>query len=514
MSDGLTALLHFSEHDLSWLAQFFSLWLLPFAYEDLAIILGAYIVVNNIMPVGLVLLCIYGGMVASDFVLYGIGAGARHLPWLTRLAVDDRVRGFGETLKRNLFGIVALCRVVPGVVFIAFVACGWTRVPLARFAVATLVTSALYLPLMLCIVIFFGDALDDRAGWWTWPFLLCVLAAIGFVRKQVFTFRESPGQALGKVDAKRPAPTACRHRGLRALGGAPRKGPWAERIPRGLFYLPLVLSWIGFALRYRSLTLPTVANPRHPTGGAWGGSRSGYLIDVGANERRWIADVVVVTRSAAPRTLYADLEHARQSMCAAGLEFPLIAKPDVGRHGVCRIDDVAALREYLQNFPGGEKLMLQAFVPYPDKGAVLYARLPGAQNGRILSLTFRVDGLCRDARRHITPELEARIDAVARSMREFHYGCFELRFASTDDLKRGENFSIVAINGIGSAVNHAWDPELPLGEVYRRLVDHQRIQFLIGEKNRARGFEPLGCADVLKSLVRQSQLSRRYPASA
>jgi membrane protein DedA with SNARE-associated domain len=513
VSDGLTALLHFSEHDLSWLAQFFSLWVLPFAYEDLAIILGAYIVVNNTMPVGLVLLCIYGGMVASDFLLYGIGAGARRVPWLTRLAVDDRVRGFAETVKRNLFGIVALCRVVPGVVFIAFVACGWTRVPLARFAVATLVTSALYLPLMLCIVIFFGDALDDRVGLWTWPFLLCVLAAVGFVRKQVFTFQETTGRTSGPADARRSIHPA-NNRGARALAGPPRKGAWAERIPRGLFYLPLVLSWIGFALRYRSLTLPTVANPRHPTGGAWGGSRSGYLLDVAASERRWIADVVVVTRSMGPRTLYADLEQARQSLHAAGLDFPLIARPDVGRHGVCRIADAAALREYLQNFPAGEKLMLQAFVPHPNKAAVLYARLPGAQSGRILSLTFRVDGLCRDARRHIAPELEARIEAVARSMHEFHYGCFELRFASPDDLMRGENFSIVAINGIGSAINHAWDPALPLGEVYRRLVDHQRIMFLIGEKNRARGFKPLGCADVLKSLVRQSHLSRRYPASA
>jgi membrane protein DedA with SNARE-associated domain len=510
VSDGLTALLQFSEHDFSWLAQFFSLWVLPLANEDLAIILGAYIVVNNIMPAGLVVLCIYGGMVASDFVLYGIGAGARHVPWLTRLAVDDRVRGFGETLKRNLFGIVALCRVVPGVVFIAFVACGWTRVPLARFAVATLVTSALYLPLMLCIVIFFGDALDDRAGWWTWPFLLCVLFAIGFVRRQVFAFREASGPA----GAKRSAQVAGRSRGARALAGSPRKGAWAERIPRGLFYLPLVLSWIGFALRYRSLTLPTVANPRHPTGSTWGGSRSGYLLDVAATERRWIADVVVVPRSVGPHTLSADLEHARQSLRSAALEFPLIARPDVGRYGVCRLDDVAALREYLQNFPGGEKLMLQALVPHPNKAAVLYARLPGAQTGRVLSLTFRVDGLCQDARRHIAPELEARIDAVARSIREFHYGCFELRFASADDLMRGENFSIVAINGIGSAVNHAWDPALPLREVYRRLVDHQRIMFLIGEKNRARGFEPLGCADVVKSLVRQSQLSRRYPASA
>ena len=157
MSDALSALLHLSAHDYSWLAQFFSLLFLPFAHEDLAIIFGAYVVVNDIMPVGLVALCIYGGMVASDFALYGIGAGARHLPWLSRLAVNDRVRDFTDLLKRNLFGIVALCRVVPGVTFVPFVACGWTRVPLVRFTTASLVVSALYLPLILCIAVFFGD---------------------------------------------------------------------------------------------------------------------------------------------------------------------------------------------------------------------------------------------------------------------------------------------------------------------------------------------------------------------
>src|SRR5215468_8317438 len=189
VSDGLTALAHFFGHDFSWLAQFFSLLVLPFAYEDLAIVLGAYVVVNNIMPAGLVVLSIYAGMVASDFALYGIGAGARRVPWLTRIAVDDRVRGFADMLKRNMFGVVALCRVVPGVVFIAFVACCWARVPLARFTAASLVVSALYLPLMLCIVIVFGDALDDRVGWWTWPALLVLLMSLGFFRKRVFGLR-------------------------------------------------------------------------------------------------------------------------------------------------------------------------------------------------------------------------------------------------------------------------------------------------------------------------------------
>ena len=388
VSDVLSALLHLPEHDFSWLAQFFSLVFLPFAHEDLAIILGAYIVVNNIMPVGLVVLCIYGGMVASDFVLYGIGAGARHLPWLTRLAVDDRVRAFGDTLKRNLFGIVALCRVVPGVVFIAFVACGWTRVPLTQFTVATLVTSALYLPLMLCIVVFFGEALDDRAGLWTWPFLLCVLVSIGFVRRQVFTFRE------GRADGKQP-PTAAAAVAMYRMPAAAviARKTWAERIPLGLFHVPLLVSWIGFSLRYRSLTLPTVANPFHAKRGMWSELKSDYLLDVAASERRWIAYSVVVTRSTEARTLYADLERARQSLGTAGLAFPLIAKPDIGRRGVCRIDDVPALREYLRNFPRGEKLILQRCLSHAFEAAVLYARLPGAQRGRILSLAFCEGGL-------------------------------------------------------------------------------------------------------------------------
>src|SRR6267378_1175055 len=141
VSEALSALLNFFDHDLSWLVQFFSLLFLPFAHEDIAIIFGAYIVVNDIMPVGLVVLCIYGGMVASDFALYGIGAGARHLPWLSRLAVNDRVRDFTDLLKRNLFGIVALCRGVPGIVFVAFVACGWKRVPVGRFNVASVVVA-------------------------------------------------------------------------------------------------------------------------------------------------------------------------------------------------------------------------------------------------------------------------------------------------------------------------------------------------------------------------------------
>jgi hypothetical protein len=99
-------------------------------------------------------------------------------------------------------------------------------------------------------------------------------------------------------------------------------------------------------------------------------------------------------------------------------------------------------------------------------------------------------------------------------MREFHYGRFDLRFASLDALMRGDDFTIVEIGGIGGALDRACDPAMPVAELYRGLIDRQRIMFLIGAKNRTRGFEPPGCADILKSLLRHGQLGRRYPASA
>jgi hypothetical protein len=328
-----------------------------------------------------------------------------------------------------------------------------------------------------------------------------VLLAIGFLRRRVFDLQERPGAA----DGKRPAQIASRN--LRKLAAL-------DRIPLGLSYLPLIGSWIGFAAKYRSLTLPTIANPSRPPMAMWGESKSAYLVDVTGPERRYIADFIAMTRSVGRRTLFADLERVRQLLCGAGLAFPLVAKPDLGRRGAVRIDDVPALREYLRHFPPGEKLILQQFVPYSMEAALLYARLPGSQSGRILSLTFRADGRWWDAWRHVTPELEARMDAIARSMREFHYGRFHLRFASTDDLMRTENFSVVQITGISGGMNSDCEPSLPLTELYRRLVDQQRIMFLIGDKNRTRGFAPVGCTDVLKSLVRQSQFTRRYPASA
>jgi len=556
--------------DLGAVARFTSLLILPFAHEDLAIILGGYLVVNNVMPVSLVAVSIYIGMVASDFALYGIGAAARRVPWLSRYAVDDRVRRFSGTLERNVFGVVALSRVVPGVVFVAFVACGYARVSLTRFAAASLIISAIYLPLVLYIVIEFGAVLNDWIGVWTWPLLFLAIAASSLLRKWIFSFRDT-SEAVSAVDTVMTE--TCL--GMPPLSRSDCRVAAAERIPPALFYLPLVLNWLWLGLRHGSLTLPTAANPKIFTGGMWGESKSAYFDDVAPAERSWVADYVVVTRTA---SLAADVTQANEALRGAGLTFPLMAKPDIGwhGHGVRRIDAPAQLLDYLSGFPADHRLMLQRYVPYAAEAAVLYARRPGEATGRILSLTLRyfphvvgnghdtvrnlirrdaranwksdlhlgIDpthrGICdldrspacgevvqialignqragalyRDGRAHITHALEQRFDAIARSMTEFHYGRFDLRFDSIDALMRGEDLAILEINGIGGEGIDCWDPRLSVREVYRRLMVQQRLLFEIGRGNRARGFSPTGAGDFIGSLIRQTRLIRRYPASA
>jgi hypothetical protein len=364
------------------------------------------------------------------------------------------------------------------------------------------------------------------------------------------------------------------------LSRADRKVARAERIPPMLFYVPLVVNWLRLGLRYRSLTLPTAANPKIFTGGMWGETKSSYFDDVAPQERSWIADFITVARPQGASDPVTEAAAATVALDARGLSFPLIAKPDIGwhGHGVQRIDSEIQLANYIANFPQGRTLVLQRYVPYAAEAAVLYARLPGEANGHIVSLTLRyfphvvgngrmttrdlircdpraqwkqtlhlgldsthrgadaldldrvpargevvrialignqrAGALYLDGHRHITNALERRFDAIARSMTEFHYGRFDLRFDNINGLMRAEDFSIVEINGIGGEAIDCWDPSLTVRECYRRLAAQQNLFFAIGQLNRARGYRPTGAGAFLSSLLKQTQLIRRYPASA
>src|ERR1700749_583473 len=65
--------------------------------------------------------------------------------------------------------------------------------------------------------------------------------------------------------------------------------------PGWLFYIPVVLFWIFNSLKYRSVTLPALANPSIDAGGICGESKNDILDLAGPLARRWIADFAGMT---------------------------------------------------------------------------------------------------------------------------------------------------------------------------------------------------------------------------
>lgn len=99
-------------------------------------------------------------------------------------------------------------------------------------------------------------------------------------------------------------------------------------------------------------------------------------------------------------------------------------------------------------------------------------------------------------------------------MPEFYYGRYDIRFASIEALRQGEDFKIIEINGAGGESINVWDPAMPVRQVYRELFAQQRLLFEIGANNWARGFQPSGVLSILKHQWRQYRLIQRYPPSS
>lgn len=78
-----------------------------------------------------------------------------------------------------------------------------------------------------------------------------------------------------------------------------------------------------------------------------------------------------------------------QSLETAGIQFPLIAKPDIGERGflVEKMDDAASLEEYLSKFK--VDFLLQDYVDYDHEYNILYYKKPGEQKGAITSVTVK-----------------------------------------------------------------------------------------------------------------------------
>jgi hypothetical protein len=364
-----------------------------------------------------------------------------------------------------------------------------------------------------------------------------------------------------------PLPSPVRKTARSASGTSTIARGALEKMPKWLICVPLVLQWVGLAIRYRSATLPSAANPCLTSGGMVGEGKLEYFDGMGP-----VAREVTAAYCAVPTGPVLSQAALAQRMEDAALAFPVVVKPDLGLcgYGVRRVDSMQSLQDYLARFPAQETVVVQAYLPHEHEAGIFYARDPGAEHGQLIGLALRyfprvtgdgrrsvaqlmqadprsrraassaahecaaasdsvpaagevvrlatvgstrVGGLYRDGAIHITPRLSAAIDAVARDMPSFHCGRFDVRFSSLAELEQGRGFVIMEINGAGSEAIQAWDPGLGLLTALRMIFAKQRVLFAIGDAMRRRGARPVGLLRLARLNWRQQRLIARYPPS-
>jgi hypothetical protein len=371
---------------------------------------------------------------------------------------------------------------------------------------------------------------------------------------KVITMTDLAVKHAGKEVTRSTAPSSV-------CDAGPRVAP-IDYLPKWLLCVPLVVQWLWLGLIHRSATLPSALNPRIETGGLVGESKLSYLAAIDPALRAWIAEMHPV--------LPGDDPHAVRRR--AQLSYPLIAKPDIGwcGYGVRRIESDEELGAYARAFPADTAFLLQRFVPERNEAGLLYVREPGHLHGRLTALTVRHaphvvgDGVCtvaalieadgqaqrkavlyrallgeeaiarvpgsgervdlttvasvrvggryEDLSRSITPALEAAVDAIARSIGEFHYGRFDVKFRTLADLQSGR-FTVIEINGAGSEAIQYWDPGLTMFQAFAGVFAKQRALFALASAMRKRGHLPCGWRALATAHIRQQRLVRRYPQS-
>jgi len=94
-----------------------------------------------------------------------------------------------------------------------------------------------------------------------------------------------------------------------------------------------------------------------------------------------------------PATILIDIparvEIIAEQMNAAGITFPVIAKPDRGERGWCvrKVNSSNELIEYTKIVQ--VPFLIQAYVAYPMEFSIFYYRSPKSKKGKITSVTFK-----------------------------------------------------------------------------------------------------------------------------
>ncbi len=305
-----------------------------------------------------------------------------------------------------------------------------------------------------------------------------------------------------------------------------------EYWPFWLFFLPLVPWWIYLAIRARSLTYFTAANPGIEHGGVFGESKIDILNKI---DPSYLPATEFFQKSSTPIEVIT-------RMGILNLEFPVILKPNIGERGneVEKINNQAELEHYLSK--NDEDFIVQEYVDYDLELGILYYCFPNNGKTGITSIVKKEFlGITGDGKSTIRELIEqsdrARLqlenlsekfsmnqvlkkeeylnlepignhcrgtkflsgmdllndqlvkifDDIAGKIEGFNFGRFDLKVKSVEDLMKGENIKILELNGVTSEPAHIYDPKWTLLRAYKDTASNMQVMMKVSKANMKAG---------------------------
>jgi hypothetical protein len=313
-------------------------------------------------------------------------------------------------------------------------------------------------------------------------------------------------------------------------------------------YAPILFYWFWLGFKSRSLFFFNTANPKIENGGF-------------AMESKWLIHNLM-PKQHKPDTFFfktgTPVVQIKQVIEQENLNYPIIAKPDIGGRGVLvkKIHNDQELAQYVQHMK--VDFLIQAFIKYSNEVGIFYYRMPGESKGRISGIVGKefltvtgngkltiaelmakepryllqlpellntqaellkhipADGEVRvvvpygnhargakfiDLTHLISDELTESIDKVCQKIPEFYFGRMDVMYNTWEELCQGKNFVIVELNGAGSEPTHIYDPKHSIFFAWKEIMKHWKLLHEISKTNfKNKGLKYMTYTEGMKML--------------
>ncbi|MEE2691986.1 MAG: VTT domain-containing protein [Pseudomonadota bacterium] len=161
---------------------YLGIFLLPFLQEDAAVIAASTASIMGLGPLAPIFATILAGLTASDVWKYWLGAAARRNAWAHKFAEKPGVSVAGDLVKSELAKTLYMARFVPGTRIPTYIACGFFRVPYAKFVGIVVLTAFTYVSVSFALFHTVGVVAGEHAKYWLPLIAVTVIACYIFYR--------------------------------------------------------------------------------------------------------------------------------------------------------------------------------------------------------------------------------------------------------------------------------------------------------------------------------------------